>query len=108
LHDLPGNVTIGAPVATLIVDDCINCGLCEPACPNQAITAGEQMYVINPARCTECVGFHDEEQCARVCPVDACLPDPDRIEEEPLLLRRAQLLHPRKSFPTDFPSRFKR
>jgi ferredoxin len=69
-------------MATLIVDDCINCGACEPVCPNKAITAGEALYVINPERCTECVGFHDTEQCAAVCPVDACLPDPDREESE--------------------------
>ena len=95
-------------MATIIVDDCINCGLCEPACPNKAISAGEQMFVIAPERCTECVGFHDVEQCAHVCPVDACLPDPDREETEPVLLRRAQRLHPHKSFPAGFPSRFRR
>ncbi len=95
-------------MATLIVDDCINCGLCEPACPNSAISPGEQLYVINPVRCTECVGFHDEEACARVCPVDACLPDPDREEPEVELLRRAQRLHPKKAFPAGFPSRFRK
>jgi ferredoxin len=95
-------------MATLIVDDCINCGACEPVCPNRAISAGEQLYVIDPARCTECVGFHDEEQCAKVCPVDACLPDPDREETEPVLLARAKKLHPTRPFPPDFPSRFKK
>jgi ferredoxin len=93
-------------VATLIVDVCINCGLCEPACPNRAISQGEQLYVIEPERCTECVGFHDEEQCAKVCPVDACLPDPDREETEAALLARAKRLHPKRPFPTPVPSRF--
>ena len=93
-------------MATIIVDDCINCGLCEPACPNQAISQGEQLFVIDPARCTECVGFHDVEQCARVCPVDACLPDPDREEPESVLLARAVRLHPKKRFAAPVPSRF--
>ena len=95
-------------MATLIVDDCINCGLCEPACPNKAISMGEQLYVIDPRLCTECVGFHHEEQCAKVCPVDACLPDPDREETEPDLLHRARSIHPHVLFPADYPSRFKR
>lgn len=95
-------------MATLIVDDCINCGACEPVCPNKAISAGEALYVINPARCTECVGFHDTEQCAAVCPVDACLPDPDREETETVLITRAKRLHPKQAFSNDFPSRFRR
>ena len=95
-------------MATLIVDDCINCGACEPVCPNKAITAGEALYVINPERCTECVGFHDTEQCAAVCPVDACLPDPDREESELVLIARARRLHPNRVFRDGFPSRFRR
>jgi ferredoxin len=95
-------------MATIIVDDCINCGACEPVCPNKAISAGEALYVINPERCTECVGFHDTEQCAAVCPVDACLPDPDREESELVLIARARRLHPKRAFPVDFPSRFRR
>lgn len=94
-------------MATLITEQCINCGACEPECPNQAISMGEDLFVIDPERCTECVGFHDEEQCASVCPVDVCLPDPDREEEEPALLGRAKLLHPGKEFGEDFPSRFR-
>ena len=94
-------------MATLIVDDCINCGACEPACPNQAIREGEAVYVIDPGRCTECVGFHDTEQCAAVCPTDACLPDPDRQETELVLISRARRLHPNKRFGESFPSRFR-
>jgi ferredoxin len=94
-------------VATLIVDDCINCGACEPVCPNKAISAGEAMFLIDPRRCTECVGFHQTEQCAAVCPTDACLPDPDREESEAVLIGRARKLHPKKTFGEDFPSRFR-
>lgn len=94
-------------MATMITEQCINCGACEPECPNTAISAGEDIFVIDPERCTECVGFHDEEQCAAVCPVDCCLPDPDRIEDEPTLLERAKRLHPGKVFGEDFPSRFR-
>jgi ferredoxin len=67
-------------MALLITDDCINCDVCEPECPNQAISLGPEIYVIDPRRCTECVGHFDEPQCVQVCPV-ACIPvDPDRIE----------------------------
>jgi ferredoxin len=95
-------------MATLIVEDCINCGACEPACPNEAISAGEALFVIDVGRCTECVGFHEEEQCAKVCPVDACLPDPDREETETVLLQRARMLHPHVVFPDAYPSRFQK
>jgi len=94
-------------MATFITDECISCGACEPECPNGAITEGEQLYIIHPGRCTECVGFHDEEKCAEVCPVDVCLPDPDREEDEATLLARAKKLHPHHDFGTDFPSRFR-
>jgi ferredoxin len=94
-------------MATLIVDDCINCGACEPVCPNKAISAGEALYVIDPRRCTECVGFHETEQCAAVCPTESCLPDPDRQESEATLLARAKRLHPTKTFGDTFPSRFR-
>jgi ferredoxin len=83
----------------MITEECINCGACEPECPNQAISQGEDIFVIDPALCTECVGFHDEEACAAVCPVDCCIPDPDNLEPEPALLERAQQLHPEKQFP---------
>jgi len=56
-------------------------------------------FEIDPARCTECVGFHDYEACQAVCPVECCLPDPDKQEEAQLLLDRAIKLHPDKEFP---------
>ena len=64
----------------MITEECINCGACEPECPNQAIKAGDDIYVIDPEKCTECVGYYDEPQCASVCPVDCCVPDPDHEE----------------------------
>ncbi|MFN2547358.1 MAG: YfhL family 4Fe-4S dicluster ferredoxin [Myxococcales bacterium] len=87
-------------MATIITEECINCGACEPECPNQAISQGEDIFVIDPALCTECVGFHDEEACAAVCPVDCCIPDPNNLESEEALLQRAQKLHPEKTFPS--------
>ncbi len=86
-------------MATIITEECINCGACEPECPNQAISQGEDIFVIDPKLCTECVGFHDEEACAAVCPVDCCVPDPDIPETEEVLLERAKKLHPDKTFP---------
>lgn len=64
-------------MAYKITEDCTACGLCEPECPVQAITAGDPTYFIDPATCVECEGHFDEPQCASVCPVDACVPDPD-------------------------------
>jgi ferredoxin len=81
-------------MATHITQDCINCGACEPECPNQAITEGRRTYVIDPDKCTECVGFYDHEACLAVCPVACCVPDPNRPEEETSLLERALRLHP--------------
>ena len=86
-------------MATIITEECINCGACEPECPNQAISQGEDIFVIDPLLCTECVGFHDEEACAAVCPVDCCIPDPNNLETEEALLARAQKIHPDKPFP---------
>jgi ferredoxin len=75
-------------MALLISEECINCGACEPECPNQAITAGDERYVIDPAKCTECVGHFDESQCAAVCPVDACVPDPAHKETKEDLMAK--------------------
>lgn len=67
-------------MALMITDACINCDVCEPECPNEAISAGEEIYEIDPAKCTECVGHYDEPQCVRVCPVD-CIPlNPEVVE----------------------------
>ncbi len=63
-----------------ILDTCVNCDVCEPACPNKAISLGEEFYVIDPALCTECVGHHDEPQCVVVCPVECIISDPGHVE----------------------------
>ncbi|MBA3549343.1 MAG: YfhL family 4Fe-4S dicluster ferredoxin [Nannocystis sp.] len=86
-------------MATHITEECINCGACEPECPNEAISEGDDTYVIDPNLCTECVGFHDYEACQAVCPVECCIPDPDRRETEEVLLARAAKLHPETTFP---------
>ncbi|NJK82913.1 MAG: 4Fe-4S dicluster domain-containing protein [Saprospiraceae bacterium] len=114
-------------MAIMITDECINCGACEPECPNNAIYEGgvewkmsdgtgiskpytietgetisanaeqapisDEYYYIVPDKCTECVGFHEEPQCAAVCPVDCCVPDPEREEDEEVLLERKERLH---------------
>lgn len=114
-------------MAIMITDECINCGACEPECPNNAIYEGgvewaiadgthisgaykledgsevaadqandpisDDYYYIVPDKCTECVGFHEEPQCAAVCPVDCCVPDPERVESEDTLLARKEKLH---------------
>jgi len=113
-------------MAIYITDECINCGACEPECPNNAIyepgnewayedgtglkgnvvllgneinaterkgPISEDMYYIVPDKCTECVGFHEEPQCAAVCPVDCCLPDPDHVESREHLLAKKEALH---------------
>ena len=114
-------------MAIMITDECINCGACEPECPNNAIYEGDvawavsdgtsvtgdyelldgtvvdaeksnepisdEFYYISPDKCTECKGFHEEPQCAAVCPVDCCVPDPDREETDEVLLARKDRLH---------------
>lgn len=114
-------------MAIIITDECINCGACEPECPNNAIYEGgidwsiqegttvkgsytledgtqvdasemqdaidDDLYYIVPDKCTECQGFHEEPQCAAVCPVDCCVPDPDREESVEKLLERQNTLH---------------
>lgn len=95
-------------MATMITSDCINCGACEPECPNNAISQGDPVYVIDPNLCTECVGFHDYEACAAVCPVDCCVTDPNNIESEEVLIARARALHPEIQFGEQFESRFRK
>jgi ferredoxin len=111
-------------MATMITSECINCGACEPECPNTAIYQGgvewqapdgsmhpalsDAIFYIVPEKCTECVGFHDQEACAAVCPVDCCVPNPDIPETHEVLLARARQLHPGDDIPDDAPSRFKK
>jgi Fe-S-cluster-containing hydrogenase component 2 len=95
-------------MATMITNECINCGACEPECPNNAISQGDPVYVIDPVLCTECVGFHDYEACAAVCPVDVCVTDPNNIESEEVLIARARALHPETNFSDNFESRFRK
>jgi 4Fe-4S dicluster domain len=95
-------------MATMITSECINCGACEPECPNNAISQGDPVYVIDPLLCTECVGFHDYEACAAVCPVDVCVTDQNNIETEEVLIARARSLHPETSFGENFQSRFRK
>ena len=113
-------------MAIFITDECINCGACEPECPNTAIYEGgiewnwaggtalkeveledgvtldaneeqeaysDEFYYIVSGKCTECKGFHEEPQCAAVCPVDCCVPDPDYEETEEELLAKQSWLH---------------
>lgn len=79
-------------MALMITDECINCDVCEPECPNDAISLGAEIYEIDPARCTECVGHFETSQCVEVCPVE-CIPlNPDVVEtREQLLEKYAQL-----------------
>jgi ferredoxin len=115
-------------MAIIITDECINCGACEPECPNTAIYEGaddwryndgtslkgsvvlpngkavdadeaqepvsDEIYYIVPDKCTECVGFHEEPQCAAVCPVDCCVPDDSHVETEDVLLGKQKFMHP--------------
>jgi len=112
-------------MAIMITDECINCGACEPECPNNAIYEGgvewrwsdgtdlkevdvdgatvdanepqdpvsDEFYYIVTGKCTECMGFHEEPQCAAVCPVDCCIPDPDHEETEEELLSKKAKMH---------------
>ena len=111
----------------IITDECINCGACEPECPNNAIyeasdewkyeegteltglvvlpngkqvdaakeqePISDEFYFIAPDKCTECIGFHEEPQCAAVCPVDCCVPDEDVVETETELLAKKTFMH---------------
>jgi ferredoxin len=79
-------------MALMITDACINCDVCEPECPNQAISMGAEFYVIDPRRCTECMGHFDEPQCVQVCPV-SCIPvNPEYVESREQLQTRYEQL----------------
>lgn len=113
-------------MAIMITEECINCGACEPECPNNAIYEGDapwawaegtrlqgnvtahgttkdahasqapksdEFYYIVSDKCTECVGFHEEPQCAAVCPVDCCVPDPSYQESQEALMKKKRWLH---------------
>jgi ferredoxin len=80
-------------MALYITDECINCDVCEPVCPNNAIYEGQEIYEINPDLCTECVGHYDNAQCVEVCPVDCILVNPDHREsKQQLQLKYQQLM----------------
>ena len=80
-------------MALMITEDCIVCGACEPECPNNAISAGETVYEIDPNICTECVGYYEEPQCKSVCPVpEVIIKNPDYQETKEELLKKKQLI----------------
>lgn len=79
-------------MALIITDECINCDVCEPECPNQAIYEGEEIYEIDPDLCTECVGHFYEPQCQIVCPVDCIPKDPNRVESIEQLMDKYRAL----------------
>ncbi len=81
-------------MAYKITEECVSCGSCELECPNEAISEGEDSYVIDPDRCTECVGAHETSKCAEICPVEALVPDPDHKETREQLLEKWRKLHP--------------
>ena len=79
-------------MSLIITDDCINCDVCEPECPNSAISQGEEIYEIDPNLCTECVGHYDEPQCVQVCPVDCIQLDPNNVESKEELMEKYKII----------------
>ena len=79
-------------MSLFITDECINCDVCEPECPNSAITQGDEIYEIDHDLCTECVGHFDEPQCVEVCPVDCIPEDPDHVESKETLKAKYDVL----------------
>jgi len=79
-------------MALLINDDCVNCGVCEPECPNEAISEGDDIFVIEWESCTECVGWYEDTQCVEVCPVDCIPKDPEHVETKEELLAKKEVL----------------
>ncbi|MBO7080476.1 MAG: YfhL family 4Fe-4S dicluster ferredoxin [Neisseriaceae bacterium] len=79
-------------MALLITDECISCDVCEAECPNNAIYQGDEIYEINPGKCTQCVGHHDEPQCQMVCPVDCIVMDPNHQETQEELQQKFERL----------------
>jgi len=80
-------------MALTINDDCTSCDACVESCPNKAITAESPIYIIDPAKCTECVGAHDEPQCMVVCPADCIIPNPEHVETKEQLLEKYHSMH---------------
>ena len=80
-------------MALKILDDCINCDMCVPECPNEAIHMGESIYQINVDNCTECVGHYDQPTCVSVCPIDCIIPDPENVESQDQLADKFVALH---------------
>ena len=79
-------------MSLLITDECINCDVCEPACPNTTIYQGELIYEIAHDKCTECVGHYNEPQCVAICPVNCIIKNPDHLETEEELLKKYRIL----------------
>lgn len=86
-------------MALIITDECINCDVCQPECPNGAISQGEEIYEINPDLCTECVGLHEESQCVEVCPVDCIILHPDIVETQEQLYGKYLVLTGQQQVP---------
>ncbi len=84
-------------MALIITEECINCDVCEPECPNEAISMGPEIYVIDPLQCTECVGHFDTPQCVDVCPVECIPKDPAHVESQTQLLEKYQHLMAQKA-----------
>ena len=80
-------------MALLIEHDCINCDMCEPECPNKAISFGAEIYEIDAEKCTECLGHYDEPTCVKVCPISCIIPDPAHPEDEQSLLKKFERLY---------------
>ena len=80
-------------MSLLITDECINCDVCEPECPNEAIYMGDEIYEIDPDKCTECVGHYDNPTCVSVCPIDCIIKDPNIVEDEETLLAKFIKMH---------------
>lgn len=81
-------------MANIITELCFNCGVCESVCPGDGISRGAETFVIDPERCTECVGFYHRQQCTRVCPIECSVIDPNNPESEETLFERAKKLQP--------------
>ncbi|WP_077285383.1 YfhL family 4Fe-4S dicluster ferredoxin [Cognaticolwellia aestuarii] len=80
-------------MALLIENSCINCDMCDPECPNEAISMGDDVYEIDVEKCTECVGHYDKPTCVSVCPIDCIKPDPNKVEDEETLLAKFLRMH---------------